>query len=241
MSRILIIIILLYICSSKKNSTIRFILNSTQNDYLPNELYENYMEYNILEEYSNNTCNLENLIENYPKSKTLNKLEDGKCIPDHKTFSLILDKGWTDIGKLLVDNIYLKNNIDPTNTLYNYISKIDSTVKYLEKHETWNEKYDKIKVSYSFENFDNYIKFKVVLPDLSYILEHYSIFCFKDMFKVSAIFRVRNKLYSIDETKYLFDMIENDCEHEYDSFTNTIKVSLNKLHKYKKWEELFKN
>jgi hypothetical protein len=237
--KLLLLIFIIALTNCKKNKTIRLYLNSTT-DYLPEELFETYLEYTALEEYTNNTCNLENFIESNPKHVVLKKIEESKCIPDYKSFAAILDNGWTEIAEKMIKNIYLDKNIDPTHTLYTNINKNEAKIKYLQQLDTEQETYEKLRISYDFENFDNSIKFKVNIPDLTYVLEDYSIFCYKDMFKLHAVFRSRNKFYKIEESKQFYDLIDGDCEHNYDSFSGIMNISFNKVNKYKKWIELFK-
>jgi hypothetical protein len=233
---VLLFIIILTFC--KKNKSITLYFNSTNNNYLPKELFENYLEYTSLEEYTNNTCNLESFIENNPMLSVLKKIEENKCIPDYKSLAAILENGWTEIAENLIKNIYLSKNIDPTQTLYTYINKNDAKIKHLQQLESEEEIYEKLKITYEFENFDNSIKVKIKIPD--YILDHYSLFCYKDMFKLHAVFRDRSKHFKVEESRQFFDFIDGECEHSYDSFSTIINISFNKVNKYKKWRELFK-
>jgi hypothetical protein len=238
--KLYLLLLILVLALSKKNKSINLYFNSTNDNYLPNELFDNYLEYAALEEYTNNTCNLESFIENNSKLSVLKKVDEIKCIPDYKTFASILENGWTEVAEKLIKNIYLDKKIDPINTLYTYINKIEGKINYFEQSETEQEIHEKLKIGYEFENLDNSINFKVKIPDFSFVLEHYSVFCYKDMFKLHAVFRARNKLYKIQESKQFFDLVDGECEHNYDSFSGTMNMSLNKVNKYKKWGELFK-
>lgn len=239
LKNIFLILFIIVLTTSKKNKTITLYLNSTS-DYLPTELLETYQEYTALEDYTNNTCNIENFIEGNPKPAVIKRIQEIKCVPDFKSFAAILENGWTDVAEIMIQNIYLNKKIDPTHTLYTHINKNEAKIKYLQQLDSELETYEKLRVSYEFENYDNDIKFKIKIPDQSYVLEHYSIFCYKDMFKLHAVFRSRNKFYKLEESKQFFDIVDGDCEHSYDSFSGIMNISFNKVNKYKKWVELFK-
>jgi hypothetical protein len=236
---ILIAILTSISTQEKKNKTvIIYNLGNTTDKYLPDELFEKYHEYSILEEY-NNTCNLENSIENQPHEKVQQRIKEGKCVPDYKSFMAILENGKLDIGKDLVLNYYLANSIDPTIPLYSTINKYENKAKYLDNLNL-EHKFERVKLIYDYEDKDTAINFKAKLPDESYVLESYSIFCYKDMFKLNATFRNRNKIYKVTDAHTFYDQIEGDCEHSYNQFTSQFEVKMDKLNNYKRWETLFR-
>jgi hypothetical protein len=236
--KILLSFILLGAIVCKKNATISLFMNGTSNKYLPDELLDTYHEYSILEDY-NNTCNIETYIESNPVEKIKQKIKDSKCIPDYKSFISILENGWLDLGKELVVNHYLPNSIDPTIPLYSYINKQEGKVKYLDNINK-EHKFEKLNLNYEFESNDNSVSFRAKLPDHGYVLEYYSVFCYKDMFKLNAVFKTRNKMYKFSDSRTFYDGIDGDCEHNFNHFTHQVEVKFNKLNKFKRWESLFR-
>jgi hypothetical protein len=239
MIKVLLVFSLLFIAYGKRNNTVILYTNGTSDKYLPDELFENYQEYTVLEE-NNNTCNIESFVDSQPLEKVKLRISQSNCIPDHKSFAAILDNGWLGLSKDLVVNQYLENLIDPTSALYRYIGKHETKIKYVESFYAPDQNFEKLVLKYDFDNADNTILFRAKMPDEGYVLEHYSVFCYKDMFKLNAVVRRRNKLYKVSDSRTFYDLIEGDCEHSHKKFTYQVEINLNKLNKYKRWATLFR-
>lgn len=226
--------------SSKQSLNDTIITNNTSDYKLPDEILEHYAHYKALEEYMGETCNYESIIEDYSEIKLKEKIGRERCIPNWKTLAKILELGWTELGKYLVTEVYLPKLIDPTRTIYTYIKKYETGTRKLNYLLGDLSKYENIQLNYKYENFDDNVKVTVQLPDASYIVEYLSIYCYKDLLKIHGIFRTRNKLVRIKDSKTLFDAIDNECEYNYNSFDHQIEINLNKVNKLKKWTKLFK-
>jgi hypothetical protein len=206
--------------------------------FFPQEVLEKYDEYITLEDYEK-ACNIENMIKSNDEMFVRSKLLNSECIPDCKSLTAVLENGWYEIAKILVTEVYLKQKIDPTSTLYNYYNKEESKLNKL-KTLFADIKYETLNPQYSFVNFDNSVKLIMKLPDASFIAEYVSIYCYKDMFKINAIFKSRNKLYKHADQKILYDSIVNDCETNFNSYENHLEISMEKQNKLKIWEKAFK-
>jgi hypothetical protein len=236
---LLVLVLLSNFALASNNQTDIPTINGTIYKYLPDGLFEAYHEYTILEEHEE-ACNIESYVDSQPLDKVKTKIVDSRCFPHSKSFTAILENGWYDLAKDLVVNSYLKNSIDPTAPLYTQIHKHEAKVKYIESMTKPNLKYEKLNLIFDFENFDNTISFRAKLPDEGYVLEHYSVFCYKDMFKLNAVLNVRNKIYKVSDTRTFYDLIEGDCEHKENKKTFHIDVTFKKMNKYKRWPTLFK-
>lgn len=203
------------------------------------EILNEYAEYKVLEEY-NPTCNFESQIVTFSEKDMLNKIKSTKCIPDNKSLVAILEAGWTSVAEYLIKDVYLKQHIDPSSTLNIYLMKNEGQMKKMKSMLDTLPTSEPLKLVYSFEDFENIVKFNAKLPDSTYIPEYISLFCYKDMFKVFAIFKSKNKFYSVRDSKKFSSTIEDDCYHNYNSFSNQIEISINKAQKLKKWDRLFK-
>lgn len=245
MDKYKLVIFLLYlaICLCKDNSSAQ--MNSTQetknstDPFFPKEVLDNYAEYMSLDEVKTNLCNLENQMENYDEASFLRKIKILNCIPNPKTLATILDAGWYNVTEYLIKEVYLPNYIDPVSIVYTYAHKTESKLKSM-LHLLENAKYESLPLVYTFENFDNTIKFKIKLPDASFVSEYISILCYKDMFKLNATFKSRHKLYKLKDTKRFFDLVQGECEYTYNNFENVVQLSFTKVNKFKKWDRLFK-
>ena len=60
------------------------------------------------------------------------------------------------------------------------------------------------------------------------------------MFKLNAVFKTRNKIYKVSDSKTLYDHIDGDCTHSFNHYTHQVDIKFNKLNKYKRWENLFR-
>jgi hypothetical protein len=206
---------------------------------LPVELYENYQAYHLLEEY-NKTCSFEKVFDSFTEQKLKERIIRENCIPNFKTFQNILENGWVSLYEYLVQEIYLPKLIDPTSAVYTYLKRYETQSNRFKYFLNDTSAYEEIQPNYIFENFENKIGLTIPLPDASFVLEHLSLYCYKDLLKIKGIFKSRHKLYKILESNYLFDMVDGDCEYNYNSFNHKIEISFNKLNKLKKWTSLFK-
>jgi hypothetical protein len=220
---------------SEKNETQK----NLQNFDLPKEILEEYSEYQNLEDY-NNTCTYENYIDNYNEKTLSESIRAKNCIPNYKTFQLILDAGWFNLTEHLVKNIYLPQLIDPSHTMYTYLKKFESQSGKLKHLLADTTKYEKLPINYAYENFENSIKISIPLPDPSFNVEYLSVYCYKDLFKINAIFKARNKFVKFSDSKKLFDFIDGDCESNYNNYNQKLEITFNKVSKLKKWTTLFK-
>lgn len=206
---------------------------------LPEEIYENFQEYDLLEEY-NKTCSFENVFDSFTEQKLKERIIRENCIPNFKTFQNILENGWVKLYEYLVQHVYLPKLIDPTSAVYTYLKKYETQSGRFKYFLNDTSSYEEIQTNYQYENFDNKIQVTIPLPDASFVLEQLSLYCYKDLLKIKGIFKARHKLYKISESKYLFDMVDGDCEYNYNSFNHKIEISFNKMNKLKKWTSLFK-
>ena len=214
---------------SKKNSL---------ESFFPKEILDKFDEYVSLEDYDK-ACNLENMIKTNNENIVRTKLLNSDCIPNSKTLNAVLENGWFEIARDLVKEVYLKMKIDPTSALYNFYNKEEGKFNKL-KTLISDVKYETLKPQYDFINFDNSIKLLLKLPDASFIAEYVSVYCYKDMLKINAIFRSKNKFYKHTDKKILYDTIVNDCETNFNSFENNLEITIEKQNKLKKWEKIFK-
>lgn len=215
--------------------------NTNSTNYFLDEILEKYAEYETLEEIpSYKTCNYETQIHDYKQEYVLDKIKLANCIPDSKTFSLSLEIGYHELAKYLVKELYLPKFIDPTQTLYSYINQNEGKLNSIKTFVESLQMATKLNLDYTFENFDNSIKFYITLPDPTYVLEYFTVFCYKDMFCINAIFKHKNKVFKINDNKLLYDLIEAECENTYNYFEYRFEISFNKVSKFKKWEKLFK-
>lgn len=210
-----------------------------QNYDLPKEIYEEFAEYQSLEDY-NNTCSYENYFEIYNEKTLSDSIRAKNCTPNYKTFHHILEAGWFNLVEHLVKNIYLPQLIDPSHTMYTYLKKFESQSGKLKHLLEDTSKYEKLPLNYAYENFENSIKISIPLPDPSLNVEYLSVFCFKDLFKINAIFKARNKYVKFSDSKKLFDLIDGDCESNYNNYNQKLEITFNKVNKLKKWTSLFK-
>lgn len=214
-------------------------------DYFPKDILEKYAEYTPLEEYKL-VCNYENVIvsnsEESIREKIIQNLSQEKknCVPDGKSLSAILENGWNNLAEFIIKEIYLPKLVDPTQTIMTFTSKSESKLKSLVQFINLLSNSIEITPKYNYENFDDKIKFNIVLPDASYVPEYISIFCYKDSFKINSVFKSRNKVYRINEQKQFYDFVSGECEYNFNSFNNQIELSFKKLNKMKKWDKLFK-
>lgn len=229
---------------SDNDTSINIPLNNTNVNksasYIDEEILKHYAYYTTLEEYQNDTCYLEPQIEAYTEDVITKRIKDSGCIPDSKSLSAILELGWEKLAEYLVKDVYLANMIDPSSIMYSYLYKNEGKIKYLRNLIVDVTKMDKLDLTYSFENYDNVVKFYGKLPDASYSVEYFSVFCYKDMLQIHAIFKARNKIYRLKDSRTLYDEMENECEYNYNSFDAQFEFSLNKVKQMKKWEKLFK-
>lgn len=234
-------IILIIILSSELIQS--FKSQDTEENYFSEEIKEKYGEYTLLEDHDK-TCNYENLINSSNEENIKNKITENSisknCVPDIKSFVSILENGWKELAEYLVTEIYLQKMVDPSQTILSYTNKSDTKLKYLVQFVNEFSKSTKLIPKYTYENFDDKIKFNVVLPDASYNPEYVSVFCYKDSFKINSILKTKNKIFRIYESKQFYDQIVGDCEYTFNSFSNQLELSFNKLNKMKKWEKLFK-
>ena len=230
--------------NSSSDAKIEVIENNTQNKnetYFPPEILKEYAEYETLEELDNTkTCNYENMIDQYNENYVITKIKQKNCIPDAKTLNMVLETGWEELAQYLVKEVYLAQHIDPTSTIYTFIRNNESKMKTIKNLISDYTKFDKIPINYKFENLDNSVKLLIKLPDPTYAPEYFSIFCQKDLFKLHAIFKSRNKIIRMVDSKTLYDHMEGECQYNFNYFEHQIEVSFNKLSKLKVWDRLFK-
>jgi hypothetical protein len=215
--------------------------NSTNIDNfdLPQEITKIYGEHQSLEEY-NNTCAYEHLFESFSEKKLNDTIRRENCVPNFKTLQLILEAGWFNLVEHLVQNVYLPKLIDPTHIIYTFLKKFETQTNKLKHLLPDSSKYETLPASYSFDNFDNSIKITLPLPDASFVVEYLTVYCYKDLLKISAIFKARHKYYKFNDSKKLFDLVGGECEHNYNSFNHKLEITFDKLNKLKKWTSLFK-
>lgn len=206
---------------------------------LPKEILEHYAEYHTLEEF-NNTCTYETIFNGFTEKKLEEKIKRDNCIPNSKTLALILEAGWYNLTKFLVEEVYLKKAVDPTNIIFTYVRQFENSASKLKFLLGDLISYATLSPSYSYDNFDNNVKILIHIPDQSYILEYLSIYCYKDLFKVNSIFRSRNKFYRLVDSKNLFDIVDGECDYSYNSFSHQVEINIIKKNKLKKWTSLFK-
>jgi hypothetical protein len=215
-------------------------INNTEVFKLPDEILKDYAEYKVLEELSaEQTCSMEHNFQMYDENKIVEKIKKDPCIVNSKTFSLILEAGWLNAARHLVQEIYLVKYIDPSHTLYTYINKYESNSSKL-KNLLYENISGELKTNYSFENSENSVRVIVKLPDSSFNVEYLSVYCYKDLMKINGIFKTRNKLFKIVDSKYFFDLIEGDCQHNFNSYNGEIEIDFQKKNKLKVWNSLFK-
>ena len=214
-----------------------------QNAYLPDDVLDNFAEYVQLEDFRN-TCSIEKQIAQYDEFKLKEYILKEKCIPDLKSFNLILQEGWQNLINFIVQEIYLSNMIDPSQPLYVYFNKNKSTIKVINNLVTDFTLMKNLSLIYSFEEkSEDKVNIKANVPFYNYVPLYTNIFCFKDMLIISAIFKNKQKqLFRIHETKILYDLISNkECTFVYNYFTNSFEISFQKENKFKVWENLFKS
>lgn len=214
-------------------------------DYFPKEILEKYSEYTPLEEYKQ-VCNYENILLSFDEELMKEKIiqntsaNSKNCVPDAKSLAAILENGWNKLAEFIIKDVYFPKLIDPSQSIITFSGKSESKLKSLVQFVNLFSNSANLVPKFNHENFDDKIKFNIVLPDASYSPEYISVFCYKDSFKINAVFKSRNKTYRLSESKQFYDFILGDCEHNFNSFNNQIEFSLKKLNKMKKWEKLFK-
>jgi hypothetical protein len=206
---------------------------------LPEEILKTYANYQTLEDY-NNTCSYENIIEVVNEEELKAKILRENCTPNAKTLSKILDAGWTNLCNYLVNQVYLPNLIDPTHIIYTYTQKYETQVNRFKYLIDDLSTYEKLPIDYKFENLDSNVKIGIKLPDPSFVIEYLSVYCYKDSLKINSIFRSRQRLVRIVDSKTLFDVVESECENNYNPYNNQLEINLVKINKIKKWHSLFK-
>lgn len=214
-------------------------------DYFSKEILEKFSEYTPLEEYKQ-VCNYESLITSSDEETIKDKMVQNtsantkNCVPDGKSLAAVLENGWNNLAEFIIKDIYFPKLIDPSQTIITFSNKNESKLKSLVQFVNLFSNSANLSPKYNHENFDDKIKFNIVLPDASYVPEYISIFCYKDSFKINSVFKSRNKIFRIYESKQFYDSISGDCEYNFNSFNNQIELSLKKLNKMKKWDKLFK-
>jgi hypothetical protein len=203
-------------------------------DYFPKDILEKYAEYIPLEEYQQ-VCNYENNIvssaEETIKEKIIQNISQNtkNCVPDGKSLVAILENGWNNLAEFIIKDIYFPKLIDPSQLILTFSSKSELKLKSLVQFINMFSNSATLSPKYTYENFDDKIKFNIVLPDASYIPDYISIFCYKDSFKINSIFKYRSKVYRINESKQFYDSISGECEYNFNSFNNQIELSFKKL------------
>jgi hypothetical protein len=211
--------------------------------YLPDEVLENYLEYVQLEDFQN-TCSIEKQIAEYSQEKLKEYILGQKCIPDLKSFNLILEEGWQDLINFIVQDIYLPNLIDPSQPLYVYFNKNLSTIKGLRKQIVDFNSMKNMSLVYSYEEkSDETIEVKAKIPNYTYVPLYTNVFCYKDMLIITAIFKNKqNQLFRLYDVKYLYDtMSSKECTFSYNYFNFSFEINFQKENKFKVWEKLFKS
>jgi len=211
--------------------------------YLPDEVLENYSEYVQLEDFQN-TCSIEKQIAEYSQEKLKEYILSQKCIPDLKSFNLILEEGWQDLINFIVQDIYLPNLIDPSQPLYVYFNKNLSTIKVLSNLIVDFNSMKNMSLVYSYEEkSDDTIEIKAKIPNYTYVPLYTNVFCYKDMLIITAVFKNKqNQLFRLYDVKYLYDtMRSKECTFSYNYFNFSFEISFQKENKFKVWEKLFKS
>jgi hypothetical protein len=211
--------------------------------YLPDEILENYSEYVQLEDFQN-TCSIEKQIAEYGEEKLKEYILNQKCIPDLKSFNLILEEGWQELINFIVQDIYLPNLIDPSQPLYVYFNKNLSNIKVFNNLIVDFNSMKNMSVVYSHEvKSDDTIQIKAKIANHNYVPLYTNVFCYKDMLIVTAVFKNKqNQLFRLYDVKHLYDtMSSKECNFSYNYFNFSFEITFQKENKFKVWEKLFKS
>lgn len=167
------------------------------------------------------------------------KIREKECIPDHSTLVYLLEEGKIDIVAKLIENIYLPNEIDPTDSVNSWIGKTEARLRQVNQVLQAID-YKKLTPHYSYINYDNKISMVIKIYEESLVPEKLFIHCYKNMIVFNTIFQKKGERFVVSDKKYLFDEVDGECEYNYNSYGTEIEITINKKNKYKKWDSLFK-
>lgn len=160
-------------------------------------------------------------------------------MPDHASLMYLLEEGKIDIAAKLIENIYLPNEVDPSDIVNSWIGKAESKVKQISQLVAAME-YKKIVPKYTYLNQDNSVTITIKLVEEGLIPEKLEVTCYKDMLLYNAIFQKKGIKYLVSDKKYLYDEVESGCTSNYNAYGAEIEINLAKKHKLKRWDTLFK-
>jgi len=205
--------------------------------FFPEEIKEKFAEYTSLAEKTE-TCNLINLYDSYPETifeKTIEKA----CMPDYQTLILFLEEGQIELVKYLIENVYLPNDVDPSDIINSWISKNEARMRQVASLST-EVNLSELKSRYSFINFDNRVSFIVKFQEDGILPDKISVNCYKDSISMNFIFNKKGQKLKFKDSKKLYDEVESNCSYNFNSYGMEVEINLIKKNKLKKWETIFK-
>lgn len=205
--------------------------------FWPEEIKEIYAEYTSLAE-KEDVCNLVSIFMNHPNIIE-DKIREKACIPDINSLLYLLEEGKIETVGKLIENIYLPNDIDPTDVINSWIGKTEGKIKHMNALIE-EKKYKNLIPKYHFMNFDNKVEMIVKLNEEALVPEKLSINCYKDMLIFSMVFQKKGVKYIATDRKYLFDEVDGDCEYNFNQYGSEVEIDINKKNKMKKWDALFR-
>lgn len=205
-------------------------------DFFPKSITDEYASYTSLSSHEE-TCDLLNVFITYP-DLIKEKVKETRCVPNTKTLLFLLDEGYADEVTYLIENVYLPNEVDPSEVVKSWISKIETLKKHVNQYKS-SINYKPISHKYGFINKDDSVLLVIKLNEIDYVAEKIDVYCNRNLLVVNLIFQKKGEMYSIIEEKRLYDEVE-DCQSNFNSFTSEVEVTMKKKHKLKKWDTLFK-
>lgn len=205
-------------------------------DFFPKNITDEYASYTTLSNHEE-TCDMLNVFITYP-DLIKQKVKETRCVPNVKTLQFLLDEGYIDEVSYLIENVYLPNEVDPSEIVKAWISKVEALKKNVNQYKD-SINYKKISHKFGFINKDDSVLLVIKLNEADYVAEKIDVFCYRNLLIVNLIFQKKGEMYSIIEEKRLYDEVE-ECHSNYNSFTSEVEVTMKKKFKLKKWDNLFK-